>query len=492
MTTSVRPRQALNLAEARIEKLKGLLANEYLLVAAIVVISAALRFYRLGGWSFWGDEFITVRRALRIFEAPLIDRTLSLLTTNLFLSLAGISEWSARAEAAVVGVLTVPVLYLLVRRVFGPAVALMASVLLSVSPWHLYWSQNARFYTALLLFFSLALFLFHYALEEDRRRYFALSAVFLVLAMQERMVAAILLVILAGYIALLVLLRFPRPAGLRARNLIPYYGVSVLAMMALVLANTGFTDPDQFQTAFGFANNSPFWIVGGVAFYVGLPLVCAAAAGGAYLLLQKRREGLLLMLAATVPVLAIAAISIFQYTANRYAFVALTSIITLGAVGLKELLWQAPRNTRLVAAGFAAVLLLAPMGDNLLYFQYQNGNRDNWKDAFALIASAKHEGDAVMTTQQELADYYLGESTLRMQRVDIEAYAATAPRTWFIIDLTTRPKAPRTYHWILANAQLVASLDVSVSARTFPMRIYLYDPERPPVVRGNAGAAVQP
>jgi hypothetical protein len=52
------------------------------------------------------------------------------------------------------------------------------------------------------------------------------------------------------------------------------------------------------------------------------------------------------------------------------------------------------------------------------------------------------------------------------------------PRTWFVVDGTTPTKVPQVYRWILANAELIASFDVSVSARTYPMRVYLYDPER--------------
>jgi hypothetical protein len=62
-----------------------------------------------------------------------------------------------------------------------------------------------------------------------------------------------------------------------------------------------------------------------------------------------------------------------------------------------------------------------------------------------------------------------------MMNVDIASIKENQQRSWFIIDLTAPDKAPQMVNWILKNAQQVDTLDVHVSARIFPMRIYLYD-----------------
>jgi hypothetical protein len=117
------------------------------------------------------------------------------------------------------------------------------------------------------------------------------------------------------------------------------------------------------------------------------------------------------------------------------------------------------------------------MGDNLLYYRYQNGNRDDWKGAFAFIAAQKEEADIVMTTHRPLADYYMQEETIRMQNVDVGYILDSQNRIWFVLDLTAPAKAPKIYRWVKKNARQVTSLDVTVSARTFPMGVYVYDPE---------------
>jgi hypothetical protein len=51
-------------------KIKNHPASPYLLLAAITLLAAALRFYKLGEWSFWVDEFYSVNRAINHFSSP--------------------------------------------------------------------------------------------------------------------------------------------------------------------------------------------------------------------------------------------------------------------------------------------------------------------------------------------------------------------------------------------------------------------------------------
>jgi 4-amino-4-deoxy-L-arabinose transferase-like glycosyltransferase len=460
-----------------------------LLISAIIV-AAVLRVYKLGEWSFWGDEYITVGRASSLFDTGSNLPPASLFLTHVSIALGGTSEWTARLPAAVIGVLTIPALFYLVKKTFDPAVALVASLLLAISPWHLYWSQNARFYTALLLFYTLSLFFLYLGIEKDRPRYLVLSLAFLVLALQERLVAAFLVPTFIGYVLLLKFLPFEKPAGLRTRNLLLLFGPGILGLIYFISGNSAIQV--GWFNRFGLVNSNPLWILAGVVFYVGLPTLVVAAAGAWYLLSVKSRAALLLTLAATIPLIAIMGLSLFQYTANRYVFVSLTSIIVLAAAATRELLWQTPKTIKFVAAGYVLILFLAPMADNFLYFQYQNGNRDNWKDAFALLSTLKADGDPVVTINRPLADYYMREATVSMLHLDLADYVADKRRVWFVVDLTTPVKAPQAYHWILTNTQIVDERDVTVGARTFPMRIHLYDSEYHPAYNANPASTVTP
>lgn len=448
---------------------------QFLFLIGLVAFAAALRLYKIGQWSFWGDEWITVRRASELSIGLIDFPPLSQLVTRLTLDALGTGEAAARLPAAVIGVLTIPVLYVVARRMVGPLVALIACLLLAVSHWHLYWSQNARFYTALLLFFTLALFFFYYGLERDRPLYLVVSLAFLALAIKERDVAAFLGPITFIYVLLLVILRFPKPSGLNRRNLLLFFGPGIL--VALWRAYDMFVLRARvWERAFGFVNNNPVWILAGVVFYVGLPLACFAAAGAFILLRRRDRAGLLLTIAAVLPLLAIMVLALFQYTANRYVFISLTSIAILGGVAARDLLQEMPKAYTVIALGALAVLVLAPMSDNLLYYRYQNGNRDDWKAAFAFIQEHAGENDRIVTPQPELADYYLQTlATSSLHWGDVDDMLGDEERVWFVLDLTTPSKEPAKHRWIVNNAQHVAAFDVTVAGRTFPMRIYLYE-----------------
>jgi hypothetical protein len=93
-----------------------------------------------------------------------------------------------------------------------------------------------------------------------------------------------------------------------------------------------------WANAFGRINNSPFWILSGVVYYVGLPLVIIPVFAAFYLLVNKNRAALLLSLAVVIPLLIIMAFSLFQCLANRYVFVSLPAFIILASVAVKELL----------------------------------------------------------------------------------------------------------------------------------------------------------
>ena len=140
----------------------------YGLLFLITLFGAGLRFYKLGEWSFWIDEIYTINHAMRHFGnwELILDHIppyrnwvpVSVILTAQALNIWGLSEWSARLASVVIGVISLPILFFPTRRMFGDWVALLAVLLLAVSPWHIFWSQNARFYTGLLLFYTLLLF----------------------------------------------------------------------------------------------------------------------------------------------------------------------------------------------------------------------------------------------------------------------------------------------------------------------------------------------
>ena len=60
-----------------------------------------------------------------------------------FVKLFGLTELAVRLPSAILGSLTVLILYFLVKKIISADFAVLAAFLLSVSPWHLHFSRGA-------------------------------------------------------------------------------------------------------------------------------------------------------------------------------------------------------------------------------------------------------------------------------------------------------------------------------------------------------------
>lgn len=135
---------------------------DWLLVAALVLLAAAIRFWQLGSESLWLDEATTYWRS----GSPIADLVASsikaghtptyFLLMHAWLKLGG-SEFMLRAPSAVFGALTVPLCYALGGLVGGRRVALVAALLVTLSTFHLYYAQEARSYALLTLCVAVAM-----------------------------------------------------------------------------------------------------------------------------------------------------------------------------------------------------------------------------------------------------------------------------------------------------------------------------------------------
>ena len=127
------------------------------------LIAAVLRLYHLGEWSLWIDEAHTYRDVTKPFEAfwsegtshyPLSFLLLRGMAYLFGLAAVDLDEKFMRLPFAFFGIASVPAIAIVARGMIGRRSALLAALFLALSPWHIYWSQNARSYS-MVLFLSL-------------------------------------------------------------------------------------------------------------------------------------------------------------------------------------------------------------------------------------------------------------------------------------------------------------------------------------------------
>jgi 4-amino-4-deoxy-L-arabinose transferase-like glycosyltransferase len=156
-----------------------------LVTAALTVAAALPRFYHLGALSFYGDEDITALVAQSVnagHDARLpsgMEYRRALPFTWMAAVSAGVSgaagEAAYRLPSAVLGTLTVPLLFLFGRWLIGTPVALVSALLLAFSEWHLAFSRYARMYAPFLFFYLATAFALLAWSRTGQRRYALLA-----------------------------------------------------------------------------------------------------------------------------------------------------------------------------------------------------------------------------------------------------------------------------------------------------------------------------
>ena len=118
-------------------------------------------------WPIHFQSFADTRTPLYIYS--------SVATVKVF----GITAWGVRFPAAIFGILGVWAIYLLVKELFkDEKMAIIASGVLALSPWHIQYSRAGFEVTMLLTFLLLGLYFFFKSLKEPK--WLWLSVVFLV------------------------------------------------------------------------------------------------------------------------------------------------------------------------------------------------------------------------------------------------------------------------------------------------------------------------
>ncbi len=134
-----------------------------------------LRLARLDFQPLWWDEgwslyFATSDPATMLqLTAVDIHPPLYYLLLHLWIGLLGSGPIAVRLLSVLIGVAAVPLIYLAGRRLFGHKTALLAALLLAISPFHIYYSQEVRMY-GLVTLLGLAAFCFAGACGPTSRR----------------------------------------------------------------------------------------------------------------------------------------------------------------------------------------------------------------------------------------------------------------------------------------------------------------------------------
>ena len=214
----------------------------WLYLALMTVLAALLRLFQLGHQSLWVDEILTWRgcrpdqglefwtQILDTFQGPLYLAVLWPLVR------VDGAELMLRLPAVLAGIATVPLFALTAERLFDTRTARLSALLLAVSPFHIWYSQEARGY-AFVIFFSVASSLLFLMMAERGPRGRTVLGYILLMACAVWSNMSALFLWAAHGLALLVVVR-PRTARAWLLWLVALAGV-LLVVMPWTLKATG-------------------------------------------------------------------------------------------------------------------------------------------------------------------------------------------------------------------------------------------------------------
>ncbi len=393
--------------------------GDRLIAAGAAVLLAVLAAFRIGAKQLWVDEGV----AVGLTQVPL-RRFLFVIThwevnqAPFYVLFAGWhvlgeSPATMRALAASFAIATVPVLYLLGRRLYGSRAGAIACLLFAVHAMVVQWSQQIRGYTMAVFLVTLATYLLVRLIDRPSTAGGLLYAAVAALAVATHFFSA--LVILAHLLSVLVLKKRPG-------RVLLYTGVTVGVLLVpfalfVVTANgdplrwVPDSNPSSTLRLLARLSGGSFTLVlASVTVAVGLVAIVAA-----WRRAPRSTESWRLVLPifwVAVPVSATLAYSLVAepIAVARFLIVVVPGIVLLVAFGVVSL----PRRWLRVVA------LVALVASSLYTTSgwYRADSREDWKAATSSVLRDLQPGDAVIVeprTGSAVAQYYarhLGETDL--------------------------------------------------------------------------------
>jgi uncharacterized membrane protein len=459
------------------------------LVGVLVVMALAffLRIFLLDGQSLWYDEGITM---------VMVPRDLITLTQNassdihppmyyyflhFWTGLVGTSEFGGRFLSVIYGVLLIPLIFQLTRRLFGKPAGISAAIFAAMAPFLVYYSQEARMYMQLTFFGALSTFLYVKLVVEDhnqseRIRKLLWAAYWL----------ASTITIYSQYFGITVLLFQNLHFWLISGRQKSSWKSWLIAEVAIAISFAPWLPVLFSQFGAWPSISEPFgldWLLRNVfiIFTLGLSWDASAtptrelvpmallAAALIYVLLSKKRlswQNLFLVAAyALVPVLLMYGLSLRRPMYNpKFLLIATPAyycLLGVGVAGLGKIIQTALAQIRIaktavVSIGLAAIVAIAGIGGlayadyfslNAYYFD-QKYQRDNYRGLVQYVNERSRPGDVIVLNapgQVEIFDYYyrgasprvplparrpINEAQTQQQLADL---AAKHQRVWLVL-----------------------------------------------------------
>lgn len=396
-----------------------------ILLALIVSLGAALRFYGLTIQSYWLDEIFSAS-----FSSPdygfdrMLDIVLHDMHPPFYQSLLwvwyqwfGDSEYAGRVLSALAGTLAVPATYLLAKALFNRPVALYAAAIAAVNPFLIHYAQEVRSYALFYLLGTLSYYFFVRTLSQPSKTNALLYWLSTILVFYTHYYGAILIFTqLLAFVYVVIKTPQERRRLIRTAVLTAVVLAAAAAPLLPYVAPLAGVEhfwiekPSILFPAIYFKKFFGSWIV--FFLFAGLALYALRDVWRASAPKRIRTAlGLLLIwVIAGVAVPYVRSITATPMMMPRYTIFVLPALILIVAYGFWKL--RTPARRPLFALGIAVSLLY-------LYTNYYTAVvKEQWRDA--LQAVARHDAVPVYSALPMMFRTYTFAHYAKMMAMELE------------------------------------------------------------------------
>ena len=398
----------------------------------LVIIGIFLRFYDLGFNSLWLDEASTYTISVKSFADIWQTTAGGEFNPPLFywiehvMLMLGNNEVILRFVPALLGVLTIPLFYLIGKEFLDRNAGIIAAAACTFSPFLIYYSQEARAYMLMLFFVALAMLFFLKGMKSGGLVNWVLFGVFSAFAFWAHFYALVMI----GALVLFALIEWApriRSEMENLRMLLAAIVVFVVLSLPLIIVTLqlfvlrtssaptyGIQGPDIiFETFVQVTGmNIPVMVLMLVLFIIGIFQAFRIEMG----------KGIFLVLIAVLTFVISDILSFKMPMLPRY-LIFLSIVVFLGvAVSYRTIysLW----NSKAVVYGFMVILFV--ISAPALAGYYSGYSKEDWRGLSAALDQKVQPGDVVVSVPGYVSqplDYYF--SSAKTQTTEYGATTAS-------------------------------------------------------------------
>ncbi len=466
-------------------------------------LAAALRFVALGRFSLWGDEVYSLDNSLDLFGPRMQVADLAFpvffMLERLVLELAGLAHAHPEPQAlqlvlrllpALAGSVAVAAAFRCSRGFLDRRERHVLAALVAFSPWFLYFSQLARFYSLLLVFCIPATFELMRAQRERSVRRALWGVMWIALAIGTHPSAGLLLMGVLVAVGGAALLRV-RPLS---RALLPLVALPLAMALPALLWPATIRDTIIYKLE---AQDAAVESLGGLLLGIGWnigPVIGALGVLGLPTLWRRDRElALHVVLGAGAPTALMLVLAALNRSVEQRYLIGVVPLALLPAAAFIGELADRLASTLRGAAIAVPTLALAAWTPGIVSGLI-DGNRHDLAGAMRFVTERLVPGDGVIVETHGLARRYLPDSLADEQLLEApppkgdkewskyEAMWGGCPRLWIVLpaDFEEKTAETRSFHrWAWEQGRLAQEFwRPRLDYHQNRVRVFVVEPER--------------